>query len=63
MTSYSSAHFGQGSGPIWLDDLHCTGNEKDIAECKSGGWGKENCGHREDAGVKCNQDRSTILKL
>lgn len=52
---FSSAHFGQGSGPIWLDDVRCSGYETDIAECGSRGWGINNCNHGEDAGVNCGR--------
>ncbi|XP_060574189.1 deleted in malignant brain tumors 1 protein-like, partial [Ruditapes philippinarum] len=51
--SYQSAHFGQGSGQILLDDLSCDGSENDIANCGNRGWGTHNCGHHEDAGVRC----------
>lgn len=30
---YKKAHFGQGSGKIWIDKAHCQGNEEDIASC------------------------------
>ena len=48
-----NAAYGQGSGPTWLDDVECKGNENSISECHHGGWGVENCRHAEDASVVC----------
>ncbi|XP_078312094.1 uncharacterized protein LOC111136198 [Crassostrea virginica] len=53
---YGGAHWGQGSDPIWLDDLNCYGFEADVSECGSRGWGSHNCNHGEDAGVYCVND-------
>ena len=52
---YNYAAFGQGNGPIMLDDLKCNGNETNISECPSGGWFIHNCQHTEDAGVSCSE--------
>jgi hypothetical protein len=45
--------FGPGEGQIWLDQLHCTGNETGIVECLHSYWGDHNCQHSEDAAVIC----------
>ncbi|KFQ92479.1 Deleted in malignant brain tumors 1 protein, partial [Nipponia nippon] len=48
------AHFGQGQGPIWLDNVRCTGTEAALSECRAKSWGVHGCKHEEDAGVICS---------
>jgi len=48
------AHYGQGIGPIWLDNVQCLGNESDIFECAHNGIGKHKCDHNKDASVECS---------
>lgn len=62
MSAPGSAHFGQGSDPIWLDNVHCVGTESTFAECRLKSWGEHNCGHSEDAGVVCS-GKSTGTRL
>lgn len=47
------ASFGEGTGPIWLDNVRCAGDENTLNECKKYEIGNHNCEHREDAGVVC----------
>lgn len=50
------AAYGQGSDPIWLDDVDCQGGEASLLDCAHyGTWGVNNrCSHNEDASVVCN---------
>lgn len=44
-----------GSGAIWLDNVHCRGTESYLSNCQHNGWGRHNCAHSEDAGVQCGK--------
>ena len=58
-TATESAGFGQGSGPIWLDSVTCTGSESMLASCGHLGVGVTNeCDHLMDASVICSGDFS-----
>ncbi|XP_063960869.1 deleted in malignant brain tumors 1 protein-like isoform X4 [Lytechinus pictus] len=61
LSAPGSAQFGQGSGPIQLDDVTCSGNEETILDCSHRGIGQHNCGHSEDAGVVCTQQEVVRL--
>lgn len=56
-----SAFFGSGSGEIWMDDMRCTGYESSLFDCPFPGWGIDNCGHSEDAGVICEEAEPEVL--
>ncbi len=49
------AHFGPGSGPIWMSKLMCSESDSTLKNCGTEGWGKHNeCDHNEDIGVICS---------
>ncbi len=52
-TAVRLAGFGRGTGPILLDNVQCAGDEDRLFDCPSNEIGLHNCGHREDAGVRC----------
>ena len=52
------SRFGEGTGPIYLDNVECRGNESRLMDCPRTGWartiGNHNCLHIEDAGARCS---------
>ncbi|XP_011290630.1 uncharacterized protein LOC101896627 isoform X2 [Musca domestica] len=55
--------YGPGSGPIWLDQVSCLGNETTLDKCNHWTWGENNCQHTEDVGIKCTAGpKPTILR-
>ena len=48
-----NAFYGEGSGPILMDDARCVGNEAHLSLCPFSGFGQHTCTHAEDAGVNC----------
>ena len=47
------AAFGQGTGPVYLNSMGCTGTESSLLSCSHSGIGVAYCSHSSDAGVVC----------
>lgn len=52
--AFTSAAHGEGSGPIWLDDVRCSGSETHLHKCNKRKWGDHDCTHKQDASMKCS---------
>ena len=52
-SSYSNAHFGTGTGNIFLDDVQCSSSSSQLLQCYSRPILVHNCLHSSDAGVGC----------
>ena len=59
-THQSFAHFGQGNGPIVLDDVMCNGTESQLLDCEYDA-STIDCTHFEDAGVACAESIGMTL--
>ena len=51
--AFSNAHFGAGTGTIYLDDVGCTGSENNLIDCSRSSTVRCSRGHLDDAGVRC----------
>ena len=49
----SNNHFGTGSGPIWMSNLKCNGDEYSPFDCIQRNIGDNDCTHSQDVGVTC----------
>ena len=64
-TALSDAHYGQGSGYIWLRQVGCSGSESSLMECLSAknqlpANNILSCFHYEDAAVECTGNALAI---
>lgn len=60
---FSNAHYGSGTGNIFLDQVECSGCENDLLACSYNPIGNHNCYHTEDIGVSCSSAIGTIVFL
>ena len=56
--AFSNAYFGQGTGPIHIDNVHCSGKEDRLLNCSY--TEQHNCNHNADAGVRCPGELACI---
>ena len=61
---FIGAYHGQGTGPIWLDNLICSGSELTLLHCSHNGLGIHKCSHNEDVSVRCYGSKTgSLFKL
>ena len=56
---FTGARFGQGSGPIWMSDLTCSGTESSLFSCTTNTptgsvESTTTCTHGNDVSVRCS---------
>ncbi|KAM9803897.1 neurotrypsin [Neosynchiropus ocellatus] len=61
--SWKLAHFGSGTGPIFLSGVRCSGNELSLEDCPRDKWQQQDCDHSEDVGVSCNPYTDGSVRL
>lgn len=50
----TGASMGKGLGPIHMNEVQCSGNERSLWSCRYKNITAEDCKHTEDASVRCN---------
>jgi len=52
--------FGPGEGPIWMDNVNCSGSESSLDDCSHNGWGSHDCDHSNDVSIDCSPPTTTV---
>ncbi|XP_076465930.1 scavenger receptor cysteine-rich domain-containing protein DMBT1-like [Babylonia areolata] len=55
--------FGPGTGPVYLSNTYCRGNETNLGHCQSNAWATTHwrCSHRYDVGVTCHRNKVRLM--
>ncbi|XP_075580927.1 scavenger receptor cysteine-rich type 1 protein M130-like [Pelecanus crispus] len=56
VSALDEAAFGEGTGPIWLEQVECRGSEPSLQACWARPGDSGACRHKEDAAVQCSGD-------
>ncbi|XP_040977595.1 scavenger receptor cysteine-rich type 1 protein M130-like [Aquila chrysaetos chrysaetos] len=54
VSALHEAAFGEGTGPIWLEQVECRGTEPSLQDCWAQPGDSGACRHKEDAAVNCS---------
>ena len=55
--------FSVGTGRIWLDGMHCRGDELHIGDCHNSRWGLTSCTHSTDRSIVCGGEYSSDIEV
>ncbi|NWW51782.1 C163A protein, partial [Pedionomus torquatus] len=54
VSALAEAAFGEGTGPIWLEQVECRGTEASLQDCWARPGDSGACRHKEDAAINCS---------
>ena len=63
LSAPSYAAFGKRTGQVWLDFVHCEGDEISILDCYHSGWGVHYRWYYNDAGVVCRLSGKAVKHI
>ena len=56
--------YGSSSGPVWLRQVNCSGNESKLSHCMHNGAGNiGNCSHAQDVAVHCSANGTHVINF
>ena len=61
--AFSTAHFGAGTGTIYLNRVGCSGSETNLTDCTRGLTVSCFGSHSQDAGVRCQGQRQLFTNV